>query len=161
MARYGPLWTRMDADLNQLEQWAGALLDKLEPSARRALTRSIAIDLRRSQRQRIAAQRNPDGSAYAPRKQRNLRGKDGRIRRQAMFRKLRTFQHLKPRTDADSLAVGFFGRAARIARVHQHGQRDRVAPGGPEVQYPARGLLGFTLHDRELIRQRLLDHLTP
>ncbi|MGS0744196.1 phage virion morphogenesis protein, partial [Glaciimonas sp. GG7] len=102
-------------------------------------------------------------NAYAARKQRKkMRGKQGRIKRQkaAMFSKLRTAANLKIKPDANQLSVGFFGRAARIARVHQEGLSDRVSKKGPEYQYPARGLLGFSALDRELIRDALLRHLT-
>ena len=41
------------------------------------------------------AQRNPDGSAYEPRKKRELRGKQGRIRRKIkMFQKLLSLIHI-------------------------------------------------------------------
>jgi phage virion morphogenesis protein len=146
------------SDLQALEEWAGALLAKLEPAQRRQLNQSIARDLRKSQQQRIAAQKNPDGTAYAPRKK-NLRDKKGRVRRAAMFVKLRTTKHLKLQSDANSLVIGFFGRTARIARVHQLGHRDRPAPGVPDVRYPQRELLGFTGADLDMIRDRLLDHL--
>ena len=76
-----------------------------------------------------------------------------------MFSKLRTAKHLKIQTDENGLSVGFLGRVARIARVHQEGLTDRVSRNGPEVNYPARVLLGFTNVDRELIQDSLLRHL--
>ncbi|WP_250466116.1 MULTISPECIES: phage virion morphogenesis protein [unclassified Caballeronia] len=153
------------SQLDSLETWAGALLAKLGPATRRAAMRDIARELRRSQQARIAAQRNPDGSAYEPRKPRsisdtkNLRGKRGRIKRSAMFPKLRTARYMRIEADANGLAIGFIGRVARIARVHQFGETDRVAPGGREYRYPARALLGFTHNERELIQDMLLKHL--
>lgn len=152
----------MSDDLNALEQWAGALLAKLLPAQRRVIHRKVAQDLRRSQTQRIAAQQAPDGTTYAKRKERkDLRGKQGRIKRQktAMFSKIRTQAHLKIRPEADQIAVGFFGRVARIARVHQEGLSDKVTRNGPQYQYPARPLLGFSQADRELIRESLLRHI--
>ncbi|MGS0744003.1 phage virion morphogenesis protein, partial [Glaciimonas sp. GG7] len=69
----------MSDDLSSLEEWAGALLAKLTPSQRLGVNRKVAQDLRRSQTQRIASQRDPDGNAYAARKQRKkMRGKQGR-----------------------------------------------------------------------------------
>nr|WP_231957699.1 phage virion morphogenesis protein [Paraburkholderia tropica] len=56
---------------------------------------------------------------------------------------------------ADGLALGF---ASRIARVHQLGVLAPVPPGGPNAQYPARPLIGFT--DADLIRDRLLHQIT-
>ena len=119
----------------------------------------MAQQLRRSQQQRIVAQRNPDGTAYAPRKPRKLRGKVGRIKRQ-MFTKLRQAAHLKLRSTPDTIAISFMGRVARIARVHQYGLRDRPDRCQAEVQYERRELLGFTEADLELIRDQLLEHLT-
>ena len=149
----------MTDNLHALEDWAGALLARLEPGARRQLNQQIGRELRRSQQQRVASQRNPDGTAYAPRKPRKLRGKVGRIKRQ-MFSKLRQARHLKLRSTADAIAVSFMGRVARIARVHQYGLRDRPERGQAEVQYERRELLGFTDADLELIRDQLLQHLT-
>jgi phage virion morphogenesis protein len=152
----------MSDDLHALEAWAGALLAQLQPSQRRVVTRRIAQDLRRSQAQRIAGQEAPDGAPYAARKQRkNLRGKKGRIKRQkaAMFEKIRTQKNLKIERDENQLSVGFFGRVARIARVHQEGLSDKVAKKGPAYPYPARPLLGFSATDQALIRDALLRHL--
>ncbi|WP_416760159.1 phage virion morphogenesis protein [Pseudomonas sp. BNK-6] len=144
------------ADLEALEDWAAGLLGQLQPAARNQLARSIGQALRRSQQQRIIAQRNPDGSKYAPRKQRNLRGKQGRIKRQVkMFKKLRTASFLKAQGDSNAISVGFTGRVARIARVHQYGLRDRAERGAPEVKYDLRAILGFTDEDRDLIRNAL------
>ncbi|CAE6841703.1 hypothetical protein R69746_06954 [Paraburkholderia aspalathi] len=152
-------------ELQAVETFLGGLLGKLQPAARRAAMRDIARELRRSQQTRIVAQQNPDGSRYAARKPRTkpggkLRDKRGRIKRAAMFAKLRTARYLKTEADANGLAIGFAGRVARVARVHQLGETDRVAPGGVEYRYPARVLLGFTDAEREMIRDRLLQHLT-
>lgn len=149
------------ADLEALEDWAAGLLGQLQPAARNQLARSIGQALRRSQQQRIIAQRNPDGSKYAPRKQRNLRGKQGRVKRKVkMFQKLRTASFLKMTGDGNAISVGFSGRIARIARVHQFGLKDRAERGAPVVSYEQREVLGFTDADIDLIRDGLLLHLT-
>lgn len=153
-------------ELTALEDWAGALLAKMTPAARREAAMDIGRELRRSQQERLKAQRNPDGSGFAPRKPRilpkskKLREKAGRIKRKAMFAKMRTARFLKVETDGNSLAIGFTGRVARIARVHQEGLSSQVAPGGPNYQYPVRQLLGFTPADLDMIRDKLLDHIT-
>lgn len=59
----------MSDDLAELERIAGALVRDLSSSQRRTLMRRMARDLALSQRQRIAAQKQPDGSAFTPRKQ--------------------------------------------------------------------------------------------
>lgn len=151
----------MANNLEALETWAAVLLERLEPRERSKLTRSIGQELRRSQQTRVIAQENPDGTKFAPRRQRNLRGKQGRIRRKlAMFKKLRTTSYLKVRGDSNALTVGFTGRIARIARVHQFGLKDRAERGAPDVSYEQRKVLGFTDADLDLIRDGLLAHLT-
>ncbi|WLH15453.1 phage virion morphogenesis protein [Pseudomonas hefeiensis] len=146
--------------LETLEDWAAGLLGQLEPASRNKLARSIGQALRRSQQQRIIVQRNPDGSKYAPRKQRNLRGKQGRVKRKLkMFLKLRTASFLKVQGDGNAISVGFTGRIARIARTHQFGLKDRAEQGAPDVTYDRRELLGFTESDIDIIREKLLSHL--
>jgi len=147
--------------LEALEDWAAGLLGQLEPASRNKLARSVGQALRRSQQQRIIAQQNPDGSKYAPRKQRNLRGKKGRLKRKMnMFQKLRTASFLRVQGNGNAVSVGFTGRIARIAKVHQYGLKDRAEKNAPDVQYFRRELLGFQNADLDLIRDFLLEHLT-
>ena len=94
----------MSDDLRALEAWAGALLAKLQPTQHRAINQKVAIDLRRSQVQRIKAQQGPDGAADPARKRRKeLKGKNGRIKQQktAMFAKIRTAKYLKAKVTGD------------------------------------------------------------
>ncbi|MDO8031925.1 phage virion morphogenesis protein [Janthinobacterium sp. SUN128] len=152
----------MSDDLHALETWVGALLGKLQPAQRRAINHKVAIDLRRSQAQRIKAQQGPDGAAYPPRKKRKeLKGKKGRIKRQkaAMFAKLRTTKHMKVKATGDQIEVGFFGWVVRVVHVHQFGQQDRVTQKGPIYKYPERPLLGISELDRTVIRESLLRHV--
>ena len=153
----------MADDLQALEDWAGALLNSLQPKERRQLTQTIARDLRRSQQQRIAAQKNPDGTPYAPRKPRQqLRAKAGRIKRKRqMFAKLRTARYLRLQSDASNIAIGFAGRVSRLARVHQYGLRDKPGRNSPAIQYQRRQLLGFSDAELEMIRDQLVAHLVP
>lgn len=145
-------------DLQALDDWLAPLLANLTPAARRQLARQVARDLRRSQQQRIAAQRNPDGSAYEPRKP-QLHERKGQIRRRAMFAKIRMATHLKTQATADEASVGFAGRVARIASVHQLGLRDRVRPDGPEIGYPRRQLLGLPRDDCASLRDMVLKFI--
>lgn len=150
----------MANNLEALETWATVLLDRLEPGERSKLARSIGQELRRSQQKRVMAQENPDGTKFAPRKQRDLRGKQGRIRRKlAMFKKLRNATYLKVRGDSNSVTVGFTGRIARIARVHQYGLKDRAEHDAPDVIYDKREVLGFNATEVEMIKDHLLSHI--
>ncbi|WGT30805.1 phage virion morphogenesis protein [Pseudomonas marginalis] len=151
----------MASNLEALETWAAVLLDRLEPGERSKLARSIGQELRRSQQTRVIAQENPDGTKFAPRKQRNLRGKQGRIRQKlAMFKKLRTASYLQVRGNSNAVTVGFTGRIARIARVHQYGLKDRAERGAADVRYDKREVLGFIDSDINLIKDMLLTKLT-
>lgn len=148
--------------MDELEGWLSAMLSNLSDSEQRALARKIGVKLRRSQASRIASQLNPDGSTFDPRKpQRKTKAREasGRIRRE-MFAKLRTARHLKMSTSAEEVSIGFLGRTAQIARVHQDGLQDEVSPGGPVVRYPARQLLGFTKEDVEAIKDVILESIS-
>ena len=154
----------MADELQSVEAWLSPLLARLGGAERRALMTDIGRDLRRSQQARIARQENPDGTPYAPSKPRQmrgkgLRGKAGRVKRTAMFKKLRTAKFMKVEASAEGLAIGFRSRAAYVARVHQEGLPERVARGGPEYTYPVRKLLGFSDTERERIIDQVLAHL--
>ncbi|WP_110709388.1 phage virion morphogenesis protein [Salinicola sp. CR57] len=143
-------------DLSQLDDWLAPLLARLQAHERRRLARLVATDLRRSQRERIKRQENPDGSAFASRRSRD---RQGQIRRDAMFSKIRTAKYLQTRSSPNGATVGFFGRIASIARTHQYGLRDRVTENGPRVKYAERELLGFSEADRQRVSDGILDYL--
>lgn len=146
-------------DLEQLAEWAAPLIRRLEPKARRALNRELARHLRRDQKRHIAAQQNPDGTPYAPRKPQGRR-QSGAIKRQAMFKKLRTARYMRAKGGIDHASVGFSGRAAAIARVHQFGETSKVDENGPRYDYPTRRLLGFTPGSRDELADLILSHIT-
>lgn len=148
------------ADLSALETWAGALLERLTPQQRAAVARRVGFALRASQSRRIAAQRAPDGSVYAPRSQRSNRLRDlcGSVRRKAMFSKLRTARFLRVAATPHEIGVGFSGRVAEIAHVHQEGQTVSNGRGGT-YRMPQRVLLGLSAGDVDFVRDALLDQL--
>ena len=76
-----------------------------------------------------------------------------------MFTKIKNTSNLKVLSNADSIAIGFVGRVARIARVHQEGLKDRAEKGAPDVVYPKRELLGFTEQDIKLVEDSFLKHI--
>ncbi|NWC62951.1 phage virion morphogenesis protein [Cedecea sp. P7760] len=75
-----------------------------------------------------------------------------------MFQRLRNYRFLKMRADATGASVGYDGVAARIARVHQYGQRDQVGTGA-FAKYPVRELLGFTGADERTITEQVVNSL--
>ena len=146
------------AELQEVDAWLDALLAGLEPAARKRMMRGLAQQLRRSQQKNIRMQRNPDGTAYEPRRV-TARTKQGRILRQ-MFAKLRTTKYLKALASQDAASVEFESRVQRIARVHHYGLRERVSRKGPEVKYAERRLLGLNNVTENIIRERLFFYLS-
>ncbi|WP_395291893.1 phage virion morphogenesis protein [Enterobacter kobei] len=144
-------------DLQRVDDWLAALLANLEPAARNRMMRQLAQELRRSQQQNIRLQRNPDGTAFEPRRV-TARSKKGRIKRQ-MFAKLRTTKYLKTAATADSASVQFDGKVQRIARVHHYGLRDRVSGKGPKIKYSQRRLLGLSRGIDEKVKLFFLRYL--
>ena len=146
-------------DLSLLEGWVQPLINGVDRKSRTAMARQIAREVRKEQQQRIKAQRNPDGTAYVPRrKQRNKRGK---IKRQAMFAKIRTARYMKAKGTANSAVVQFIGPVAKIAEVHQYGLRDRIDRNKPRThKYDARQLLGVTDRTRRLVSDIVVEALS-
>ena len=146
------------ATVEEVQAKLTALIANLSPQARRQLGRKIGQALRKSQSSRIARQQNPDGSAFEPRKPRKEFGKKkGRIKRKAMFAKLRTARHLKVRSNVNEVLVGFNGSSAAIAAVHQYGLSASPSKNKDfKVQYAQRELLGFTEEDIEMIERFVL-----
>lgn len=145
-------------DLDPLESFAADLIASLQPAARQELARRIAAQLRARNQKRIAAQQNPDGTPFAPRKP-QLRHKIGRLKRQ-MFSKLRTARYLKAKGTPNEAIVSFTEQVSRIALVHHHGLRDKVnKKTGLEADYPARQLLGIPPDDEALIAELCTAYL--
>lgn len=150
------------ATVEELQAKLTALINNLSPQARRQLARNIGQALRKSQSQRIARQQNPDGTAFEPRKPRKDFGKKkGRIKRKAMFAKLRTAKHLKVRSNANEVSVGFSGSSATIASVHQYGLTGTVdRTKNIKAQYAQRELLGFTENDLSIINDLVIEQIS-
>ena len=145
-------------DLHELDAYLVGLLAKLEAPQRRALARAIAVELRRRQSARIATQRNPDGTAYEPRKP-QLRHKRGGIRR-SMFTRLRMAKYMRIEASPNAAVISFVSKVRRIASVHHFGLRDRVNKNGLTARYPARHLLGFDQSDDEVVSMLVIAHCT-
>lgn len=156
----------MADDLHLLETWVQPLLEKLTPAQCRRITMAMARAMRARQQQTMAAQTAPDGTPWQPRKT-AARTARGSVRRKAlaakagapMFRGLRRPKWLKAGATPTEASVEFVGTAARIAALHHHGGPDRVTPGGPVYDYPARPLIGIPPSLAEELRGLLADHL--
>lgn len=150
------------ATVEQVQAKLTALINNLSPQARRQLARNIGQALRKSQQARIARQQNPDGTAFEPRKpQKQFGKKKGRIKRKAMFAKLRTARYLKVRSNANEVAVGFTESSSIIANIHQYGLIGTVnKKHGLKVQYAQRELLGFGKQDLDVIEDLIIEQLS-
>lgn len=146
-------------DLTALENWLDPLIQRLASSEKNKLFKSLGQQLRKRQADRIRKQQNPDGTPFTPRKNRIQKNNQVKARK-AMFLKLRQARHLKIKTNAEGVAVGYQGRAAKIAKIHQGGFLAKVAPSGPLFQYPARKLLGFSQADKDGLLNQIENHLT-
>ncbi len=147
----------MSADaLADLDDWLKSAVAALAPAARKRLLRDIARDLRKRNQARITRQVAPDGEKWKPRK----KSPRGKVRTAArMLIGLRAARRMRVKVKADGAEIGYEGRTARIAAVHQFGGMDAVAEGGPRVRYPARPVLGISVGDREWIRTEVIERL--
>ena len=150
------------ATVEEVQAQLTALINNLSPQARRQLARNIGQALRKNQQARIARQENPDGTAFEPRKPRKEFGKKkGRIKRKAMFAKLRTARYFKIQSNANEVSVGFNGSSAMIAKVHQYGLMSSPSKTKDfKVRYAQRELLGFSQSDLEIIEDLVIEQLS-
>ncbi|PHM75685.1 phage virion morphogenesis protein [Xenorhabdus cabanillasii] len=77
-----------------------------------------------------------------------------------MFKKLATARYLRLSASDKEAVIFFVPKAAKIARVHQFGLKERLRGKNMEVKYPARQLLGLTADDIAHIGEQILAHLT-
>lgn len=150
------------ATVEEVQAKLNALINNLSPQARRQLASNIGQALRKNQQARIARQENPDGTAFEPRKPRKEFGKKkGRIKRKAMFAKLRTARYFKIQSNANEVSVGFNGSSAMIAKVHQYGLMSSPSKTKDfKVRYAQRELLGFSQSDLDVIEDLVLAQLS-
>lgn len=150
------------ATVEEVQAKLTALINNLSPQASRQLARNIGQALRKNQQARIARQENPDGTAFEPRKPRKEFGKKkGRIKRKAMFAKLRTARYFKIQSNANDVSVGFNGSSAMIAKVHQYGLMSSPSKTKDfKVRYAQRELLGFSQSDLDIIEDLVIEQLS-
>ncbi|HCK29804.1 MULTISPECIES: phage virion morphogenesis protein [Acinetobacter] len=144
-------------NIQDLAVYLQPMLDRLSAGERAKLAKKIGRDLRISQRKRITAQQNPDGSTYTARRTR-LREQKGKIKRK-MFAKIKSNKYLNILSNSESIAIGFIGRIGNIANVHQYGLRDRATRSAPDTVYPKREILGFSPEEIQNIESSFLKHI--
>ena len=133
-----------------LNRWFDQFLQHLEPSQRRELMRRLAQGLRVRFKDRIKQQKEPNGNRFTPRK----RDQIGNIKHKGtMFNKIG--QRLKTEYSAEKASIGFGGRSAYIAKVHQEGRTIRPTDRAKPTKYPIRELVGFSQADQKWIETEL------
>ena len=133
-----------------LEHWLDQIALRLEPTQRRELMRRLAQGFRVRQRDRIKQQRDPNGHLFIPRKRNQIGNKK---RQGALFQNIG--KDIKTEYSANHAAVGFGGRTAHIAEVHQEGKTIKPSRYAKATQYPIRELLGFSKDDEKWIEQEI------
>lgn len=148
----------MSDSIKQVKSAFDALLTNISKPRRQLLYQQIGRELARSQRRRIKAQQNPDGSKYEARKKpKKVRSK---IKQGAMFEKIRTQRFMKLKYENEGVSLGYEGANAVIARIHQEGLVGRVKKEwNVKVQYARRELLGFTEEDKQMVEECVIRAL--
>ena len=141
-----------------LDAWMANALTALAPAERASLFRRIGRALLQRNRQHMTRQVAPDGTAWAPRQ----RDRHGRVRQASkMMVGLRAARRMKATATPEGTEVGWSGRDARIAAVHQHGALDYVDRQHSQAQarYPVRALIGLTPDNVALVHGMVMAHL--
>ncbi|KGA41214.1 tail protein [Pectobacterium odoriferum] len=96
-----------DALFQELDGYLQSVVEHLAANQRRRLSRQIATGLRKRQQQRIAQQKNPDGSSYEGRKKKTRRTQGGvRFLWKGEIRELRNWHSSKSRS-GERMITGF------------------------------------------------------
>ena len=137
-----------------LEHWLDQIALRLEPTQRRELMRRLAQGLRVRTRDRIKQQRDPDGNRFIPRKRNQIGNKK---RQGALFQNIG--KQIKTEYSANHAAVGFGGRTAVVAEVHQQGKTIKPSRYAKATNYPIRALVGFSQDDENWIITTINNYL--
>lgn len=137
-----------------LDHWLDQIALRLEPTQRRELMRRLAQGLRVRTRDRIKQQRDPDGNRFIPRKRNQIGNKK---RQGALFQNIG--KEIKTEYSAAHAAVGFGGRTATVAEVHQQGKTIKPSRYAKATNYPIRALVGFSKDDEKWIESEIQKFL--
>lgn len=146
----------MTNSIEQVKTAFDSLLNNVSKPRRRLMYQQIGRELARSQRRRIKAQQNPDGTAYEPRKKPKKKVKS-KVKAGKMFDKISQPKFMRLRYENEGVSLGYEGGNAVIARIHQEGLMGRVQKDWHlKVKYASRQLLGFTQDDLKMIESYVI-----
>lgn len=127
----------------ELDAALSGLLQRMKPVQLRRAMRKVSTFLRSSNRKRIRQQKNAAGEKF----QRRKNSKD-KTKMLVGFQK-----NIKANSSESGAEVGIFGRAAKLAGVHDRGEVE----GG--IQYARRQLIGLSADDVRQVEKILSDFL--
>lgn len=131
------------------------IVDGLSGAHGKSVMFRIANELRRRNRLRVIAQQNVDGSPFPPRS-------SSASRADAKKKLLLWFlddKRMQANSGENWAEVGFSGRTAELAAVHQYGKTIKVFKNRPQVRYPIRELIGMRQADKQYVRETLAAEL--
>lgn len=144
-------------DLSYLPEHLARLAQGFSPAQLQKLQRQMATKLRREQSKRITAQQNVDGSSYEVRKPQ--RPKKGKRVRAKMMNTIKNAAHMRIKHRTDGFDIGYTGRMAQIASVHQYGLTSRVdARRGTTAAYPVRELIGISDENKQMLDEMMIEY---
>ena len=143
----------MSDNFDELGPWIDRIAQQLNASQTRKLNQRLSTKLRTALKRRIAAQKDPDGRKFTPRK----RSQRGSIRSGAMFKRLPKM--VKTAYSSSHAEIGFSGRTAEVMKVHQYGKTIKPSEDSKATRYPIRETVGWSDEDKKLIINEIKDFL--
>ena len=143
----------MNDNFDELGPWIDRIAQQLNSASKRKLNRQLSTKLRTVLKRRIAAQKDPDGRKFAPRK----RSQRGSIRSGAMFKRLPKM--IKTAYSSSHAEIGFAGRTAEVMKVHQYGLSIKPNENSKPTRYAVRETIGWSDDDKKLIIDEIKDFL--
>lgn len=143
----------MSDNFDELAPWLNRIAQQLNDGQKRKLNQRLSTKLRIALKRRIAAQKDPNGRRFTPRK----RSQRGSIRSGAMFKRLPKM--IKTAYSSSHAEIGFAGRTAEVMKVHQYGKTIKPSEDSKATRYPIRETVGWSDDDKKLIINEIKDFL--
>jgi len=140
-------------DQSDLNTHVNAVMSSLSRGQQAVLARKISRALINQTKEDHKSQRNPDGSKWQARKQQTGKPRN----RRKMYVRMRLAKHLKIRNQRGQAIIGWRGPVARVARISQHGLKDR---NNHDAKYPERRLIGINADTTNTINQVINDFIS-
>lgn len=143
----------MSDNFAELAPWLERIAQQLNDGQKRTLNRRLSTKLRANLKRRLAAQTDPDGRRFTPRKRNQI----GSIRSGAMFKRLPKM--IKTAYSSSHAEVGFSGRTAEVMAVHQYGKTIKPSANARATRYAIRETVGWSDDDKQIIIDEIKEFL--